>query len=98
NFDVFIPNAFSPNFDGVNDYLEVYAGTSVKQIKSFKVFNRWGALVFYSEAFEPLSGIGRWDGIFNGLACNSELFTYVTEVIFINGDTRIFEGGVLLVR
>ena len=41
-----LPNAFSPNGDGLNDVFYVIAGKDVKQVKQFQVFNRWGQKMF----------------------------------------------------
>jgi hypothetical protein len=44
--DIFIPNAFSPNNDGNNDFLQLYGDVNTIQYMDFKVFNRWGEMVF----------------------------------------------------
>ena len=44
--EVYIPNAFSPNGDGVNDGFTVFAGSQVLRVKNLKIYNRWGEVVF----------------------------------------------------
>ncbi|MEZ4949277.1 MAG: gliding motility-associated C-terminal domain-containing protein [Saprospiraceae bacterium] len=46
NTDVFVPSAFSPNADGVNDGFTLFAGPNVTNIKSLKIFSRWGETLF----------------------------------------------------
>ena len=60
--NIFIPNTFSPNGDGVNDIFYP-RGTGLNRIRGMKIFNRWGELVFEKSNFyanDPLSG---WDGL-----------------------------------
>ena len=58
--DIHVPQAFTPNNDGHNDKLFVYT-VNIKELKYFKVFNRWGQLVFQTNS----TTVG-WDGMFNG--------------------------------
>ncbi len=66
----FMPNAFSPNGDGINDcFRPSYWGT-IKKMK-FSIFNRWGTLIYYSE--EPDAC---WDGIYNGKQADAGSYVY----------------------
>ncbi len=57
---LFVPNGFSPNGDGLNDYFEIVGIGSYERVK-LKIFNRWGNLVYESENYGP-AGDGFWDG------------------------------------
>lgn len=57
---LFVPNAFSPNGDGLNDYFEIVGIGSYERV-TLKIFNRWGNLVYESENYGP-GGDGFWDG------------------------------------
>ncbi|NJC25570.1 T9SS type B sorting domain-containing protein [Neolewinella antarctica] len=57
----FLPNAFSPNGDGINDVLTVYNGTRRGALESLQIYDRWGGLVFEAEPGEEVQTIG-WDG------------------------------------
>jgi gliding motility-associated-like protein len=57
---LFVPNAFSPNGDGINDYFEIVGIGSYERVK-MKIFNRWGNLVYESGNYGP-GGDGFWDG------------------------------------
>ncbi|MBK6622522.1 MAG: gliding motility-associated C-terminal domain-containing protein [Saprospirales bacterium] len=98
NRKVYIPNTFSPNFDGINDYFLPFAGKEAVAIRDFKVFDRWGALVFSRSAFIPNDMLLGWDGTFNGKSMNSGLFTYFVEIEFADGEVEVYKGGVHLVR
>ena len=59
---VFIPNAFSPDGDGFNDYFFVNAGIDVEIIQSLKIFDRWGSLVFSNNNLLPNDFESGWNG------------------------------------
>ncbi|MBK9018270.1 MAG: gliding motility-associated C-terminal domain-containing protein [Saprospiraceae bacterium] len=95
---VYIPNVFSPNGDGLNDFFTVYGGKAAKSIKAIKVFDRWGDNVF--EGFDiPLNDepFG-WDGIFRGKLMDTGVFAYLAQVEFIDGVVVLFEGDVMIIR
>jgi gliding motility-associated-like protein len=71
---VFIPNAFSPNNDGTNDFWNL-TGYDIENIKIY-VYNRWGQQIYFSEKIYDTVG---WDGTFNGSVCPSGTYKYVVE-------------------
>ncbi len=95
---VFVPSAFSPNGDGFNDYFKVYCGPSVEQIKVFKVFNRWGALVYEANDIVPEVDQFGWDGTLKGDFLENAVFIYYAEIQFKDGKTIMSKGDVTLLR
>ncbi|MDB5226797.1 MAG: hypothetical protein JWN78_990 [Bacteroidota bacterium] len=89
---VYVPNTFSPNGDGQNDVLRVL-GPGVSSVKQFRVFNRWGQMVFTTND----GGIG-WDGTFNGTELNPGVYMYYMDVECINGERTIKKGDVTLLK
>jgi gliding motility-associated-like protein len=89
--NLFIPNIFSPDGDGNNDILLPYA-IGLKAIK-WSVFNRWGELVFRSTNVHQ-----GWDGNFNGLMQPPGIYVYIVELTFRNNKTKMFKGGLTLIR
>lgn len=96
--EVFIPNAFSPNNDGTNDRLMVFAGEDVAYIRSFQVFNRWGESVFEVYNFPPNDPAYGWDGNHRAQLYNAAVFAYFAEVEFIDGSVKLFKGDVTLMK
>lgn len=94
---VFIPNAFSPDGDGVNDILMV-RGTGIRSVKSFRIFNRWGQAVFDRANFAPNDRNFGWDGKVNGQIAPTEVYVYTCEVICDNGTIFTYKGNVMVVR
>ncbi len=89
--DIFVPNAFSPNDDGVNDVLFVRG--KVIQDLTFKVYNRWGELVF--ETNDQQKG---WDGRYKDRPVDPAVFVYHLDATCI--DLRKFrkKGNITLIR
>ncbi len=98
NLNVYIPSAFSPDGDQINDVFYIQAGPQVKEIKEFAVFNRWGESVIALSNFQPNDPAQGWDGRYRGKMMNPGVFVYFAEVEFQDGSVEIFKGDVLLVR
>lgn len=95
---VYIPNAFSPNMDGNNDYFFIYGDNDIVSIESLRVFTREGRLVFQDSDLMPNDPLRSWDGTFNGQNLNSGVYVYVAEIRFVDGLTEVFKGDVALIR
>ncbi len=96
---IFIPNAFSPNEDGYNDYITIFADSkSVRSIENFRVFNRWGALVFEKDSILPNEELEGWDGYFKGKKMQNGVYIYSVEIEFIDGEVEIFKGEFTLME
>ena len=92
-----VPNAFSPNGDGVNDFFTVF-GQAVLDYE-IRVFNRWGELVYLSDdAGEVGNTADGWDGRYRGEP--QPLGTYVYTITATGGDGVTVQrtGQVTLVR
>jgi len=98
DYNVFIPNAFSPNGDGYNDVFMIFAGKEVKEVKAFMVFTRWGEPVIQLYGFQPNDPAYGWDGIFRGQQMNPAVFAYFAEIEMVDGQVVVFKGDVALVR
>lgn len=97
--DVFVPNVFSPNDDGINDKFTVYGDPKkLLNIKQLLIFDRWGEMVFVGENLPPNDPRFGWDGSFRGKVMNPDVFVWWTEIAFENGTISFLKGGVMLVR
>jgi gliding motility-associated-like protein len=94
---IFIPTAFSPNGDGINDGLEFFSGDNVKQVNSFKIFNRWGNLVFDSAHCTDVAGC-KWDGKYKTIALDPQLLVWSMELEMKNGTTHQLQGEVAIIK
>lgn len=89
---LFVPDAFTPNGDGMNDVLLVY-GVNLLDAQ-ISIYNRWGELMFASTAAH-LEG---WDGTFKGEKQAPGTFSYILDVTFLNGYTDMRKGSFLLLH
>jgi len=95
---VFIPDAFSPNGDGQNDVLMIFAGDGVRSIAVFNIFDRWGNLVFGHKQFQPNDPAFGWDGNFEGRPMNAAVYVYFAEVELGDGSLIQMKGDIVLMR
>lgn len=96
NQNMFIPNTFSPNNDGTNDYF--YPRGKGFTVKSFRIFNRWGNIVFEQHNFPPNSQSYGWDGKYKGKVLQPDVFVFLIDIICDNGDVITTKGNVTLLR
>ncbi|QNF35001.1 gliding motility-associated C-terminal domain-containing protein [Adhaeribacter swui] len=91
NFSAYIPTAFSPNNDGLNDIFEV-KGRFIQAVK-LKIYNRWGQVIFESKS--PNEG---WNGKINGQDAPVGTYIYTLVAQDLNGNTIQRKGSVTLVK
>jgi gliding motility-associated-like protein len=98
DFPYYVPNIFSPDYNGINDYFTVFSGPQVTRILELKVFDRWGELVYSNEDFLPSDPSTGWDGTFRGEDLSPGVFVYLALIELIDGSTKLLKGEVTLVR
>jgi gliding motility-associated-like protein len=92
NPQIFVPTAFTPNGDGVNDVFRPI-GVGIKSIEYFRVFNRWGQLVFST----TVNGQG-WDGSIGGKPQSTNTFVWIVKGIDYLDKPFVRKGTVTLIR
>jgi gliding motility-associated-like protein len=97
NNNLFVPNTFSPNGDGMNDVFYV-RGTGLSRIQSMLIFNRWGQVVFEKKDFPANDPAVGWDGTINGKPAPVDVYVYTIEVICNNSQIVPYHGNVALIR
>lgn len=91
--EIEMPNAFTPNGDGVNDVFKiVYTKGGPLPVLEFIVLNRWGQIVYDN------SDEAAWNGRINNREAASEAYLYRCSVVWPNGETRTFRGEINLIR
>lgn len=93
-YDIFIPNAFTPNGDGANDTWKIFGNLpGIKQIEVM-VFNRIGEKVFQSNDINF-----EWDGYFKGVASPNGVYTYTAKFVWLNNHSdNDYRGTITLLR
>ncbi len=89
--NIFFPNAFSPNGDGINDVLRL-RGNGLEEV-FWVIQNRWGEEVFRANAQSD-----EWDGTFNGTLVDPDVYGYVLQVTCFSGEIYEEKGNVTVLR
>jgi gliding motility-associated-like protein len=90
--EIFIPNAFSPNNDDINDELLVI-NTGIAELAIYEIYNRWGKLLFSTNDVNT-----GWDGTYNGKEQDVGTYVYLVKVNLLSGKSLFKSGNVTLVR
>ncbi len=88
---ILVPNAFSPNGDGVNDIFRIVGRNIVSQ--SLVIYNRWG-----QEMFASTDTTLGWNGLYKDTEAEIGTYAYIIEVVYESGDTEIKSGNLTLIR
>jgi len=86
--NIYIPNAFSPNGDGINDVFEI-SGIGIKSY-SYNIYNRWGEHIF--------GGSTGWNGTYQGMPVPESVYIYQLDVIDVDGIHHYLSGNVTVMR
>ena len=96
---IYIPNIFSPNDDGVNDHFFISGNLKqIARVKRMAIYNRWGALVYEAHDFVPDDLSKAWNGDGGDQSLDPGVYAYGIEVEFIDGWIQGFEGDITLIR
>jgi gliding motility-associated-like protein len=98
NRPVFVPNSITPNGDGLNDRLGIFAGPAGRAIRKIQIYDRWGEMVFEGSQLPLNDEALGWDGSYRGQPLNPGVFVYVAEIEFIDDSVLQLEGDITLVR
>ena len=88
-YNIFIPNSFSPNNDGVNDFFTIYGNEDLIAPPNLTIFDRWGNQLYSGP---------QWDGSYLDKSLNPEVFIYIARVKMDDGIERQFSGSVTLLK
>jgi gliding motility-associated-like protein len=90
--EIYVPSAFTPDGDGLNDIMRPVV-VGMKEFHYFKIFNRWGQMVFSSA--NPNAG---WNGKISGIEQGTATFVWIAEAVDFNGNLVKRKGTVTLIR
>jgi len=97
DINIFIPNTFSPNGDGINDGFTLFANVDL-QIEELLVFDRWGNKAFESRNFPSNDPEFGWNGRYNGQLLKNGVYVYAFSIRYPDGTSEFFKGSVTLIR
>lgn len=88
---IYVPNAFTPNEDGVNDVLFV-RGENIDEVY-MTIYDRWGEKVFETENLDK-----GWDGSFNGKTVSGDVYGYYLKIVCYGGLQYFKKGNITVLR
>jgi gliding motility-associated-like protein len=88
-----VPDAFTPNGDGLNDELKIISNAGISSLTSFKIFSRSGNLVFESRNLST-----GWNGIYKNNLLPADIYYWTAVYVDINNQTKPKTGTVLLLK
>lgn len=95
---VFIPNVFSPNFDGNNDRFTIFGGPAAVMITELRIFDRWGNMVYNGTNLPVGDNRFGWDGLFDGQELQQGVYGFVAKVLFLDDVEETIGGDITLVK
>lgn len=97
--EIYAPNIFSPNNDGVNDYFTFFGNPDqISGILDLHIFDRWGNLVFEKGELEINNPSEGWNGVFRDKPAIPGVYTYFAIIKFPDGNSTPVKGDVSLIR
>ena len=90
---VFIPNAFTPNGDGINDFF-TFKGVGMKSFEA-EIYNRWGERIYSWNSETPVEG---WDGTNSGQESKIDAYVYRIRVIDMRNRSHFYTDQFSLIR
>ena len=98
NADVYVPNIFSPNGDGVNEVFSLFSGEQITNVKTMLLFDRWGDFVYQGTNLSLNDPSQGWDGYYKGKPMDTGVYVFYAEVELVDGSVKEMEGEVVLIR
>lgn len=98
-YHVYIPNAFSPNDDGINDTFTVFGDRDLVLIESIQVYNRWGEMIYRGQELPPNDTGNSWDGrLPSGELAPNGVYLYSMTLLMEDGALRQRKGALTLMH
>ena len=82
----------------MNDTFAPFIGSNILKVNDFRVYDRWGSLLYHAENFAPNDPDVGWDGRFRGSRALTGVYVYTLSLTLITGQVEAFEGDVSLMR
>ena len=96
---VYLPNAFSPDADGINDQFTIFGDQrKIIEVVELEIYDRWAGLIFERTNFLPNDSSLGWDGTYKGVQLRTGTYLYVAHVKFIDNEVIQYSGTVSIIR
>ena len=95
---VVFPNIFSPNGDGTNEWFFISTDNTIERGLWLRIYDRWGNLILERLDFQTDDPLMGWDGTFLGQDAEQGVYAFATNLLLLDGTTRMYTGDITLVR
>jgi gliding motility-associated-like protein len=95
--NIFLPNTFTPNGDGINDIFYPRGGGLFK-IKTLRIFSRWGEVMYEKSNFNANDASAGWNGTYKGAVLTPDVYVYTIDVLCDNNTVLTLKGNVALLQ
>jgi large repetitive protein len=95
---IFVANAITPNNDNINDVLFVQGGRGAERVNYFKVFDRWGELIFETADTPINDKKSGWNATYKGQAVDPGVYVWFAEVRYSDGQVEVLKGSVDILK
>lgn len=96
--EIYIPNIFSPNGDGINDRFRPFSEEGIQRVMECNIFDRWGEIIFSQSDMDPLDPESGWEGNFGSREAQPGVYVYTLKLLLSTGEEVIKYGDITLVR
>ncbi|MCB0706295.1 MAG: gliding motility-associated C-terminal domain-containing protein [Saprospiraceae bacterium] len=96
--EFYLPNIFSPDNNGLNDYFFVQDGGDIREISYMRIFDRWGGLVYERHNLQSNDLLAGWDGTSRGKEVSEGIYVWIMEGFFKDGEPFLEMGDVMVLR
>ena len=96
--EMFAPNVFSPNGDGINDTWRIFTEIVQARVKQLSIYDRWGGMVFSTSGYHPSDNESAWNGTVNGKKCGQGVYVFMAEIEIRPGKIIPLKGEILIAQ
>lgn len=96
--EMYAPNVFSPNGDGINDKWRIFTEIAQARVKQLSIYDRWGGMVFSTSGFHPSDNESAWNGTVNGKKCGQGVYVFMAEIEIRPGKIIPLKGEILIAQ
>jgi len=96
--NIYTPNIFSPDENGINDFFRFQSGRALTSVEQFVIFDRWGNIVYDNKNITDFENLQGWDGVVNGQEAEQGVYGWMVKATFIDNTKTVYSGDLTLIR
>ena len=93
-----IPNVFHPNSTSGNNFFSINCEDDILSVSEYRIYDRWGNLLFERKNINPIDKSEFWNGTFNGRPVEQGVYVYYIELLYIDNTKETSAGDITVIR